>query len=171
MIISRKVFIAILLAVAVSTIEKNSYTNCSNDLLDKMNVQPQVYQSDTSALGRVVELRTEGSDLSYDVTKIEAKAGEQLTIRYINASEMYHNVVLVKSEDDIRPVGIAALQAYQNDYIPEGEMNRILAYTKLADPGETVELTFTVPPPGIYPYICTYSGHFTSMQGRLISSN
>jgi plastocyanin len=127
--------------------------------------------ADTSATERVVELRTEGSDLSYDVTEIKAKAGEKLTIRYINASEMYHNVVVVKNEDDIKPVGIAALQAYKNDYIPEGEMDRIVAYSKMADAGETVEFTFTVPPPGTYPYICTYSGHFTSMQGRLISSN
>ncbi|TVQ02364.1 MAG: hypothetical protein EA359_11920 [Balneolaceae bacterium] len=30
-------------------------------------------------------------------------------------------------------------------------------------------VTVTVPPPGSYPYICTYPGHFTMMQGRLIS--
>lgn len=120
--------------------------------------------------GRVVEIRSTGSDLSYDVTEIKARAGEELTIRYVNASDMPHNIVLVREEGDINPVGIAALQAYENDYIPENEMDRIITYTELARPGDTVEFTFTVPPPGTYPYICSYPGHFTSMQGRLISS-
>jgi len=92
---------------------------------------------------RVVELRAYGADLRYDVTRIEAKAGEKLTIRFINESDMPHNVVVVPN---------------------------ILAYTNLARPGETVEFTFTVPPPGTYPYICTYPGHFTSMRGELIST-
>lgn len=126
-------------------------------------------QTAAADTGRVIEIRSTGSDLSYDVTEIEAKAGEELTIRYINASDMPHNIVLVKEEADINPVGIAALQAYQNDYIPENEMDRIIAHTELARPGNTVEFTFTVPPPGTYPYICSYPGHFTSMQGRLIS--
>lgn len=128
---------------------------------------------DTSALslGKVVEIHSTGIDLSYSVTEIEATAGEQLTIRYINKSEgMQHNIVLVHGEADIRPVGIAALKAHANDYIPEKEMDRIIAYSDLAQPGDTIEFTFTVPPPGIYPYICTYSSHFTMMQGRLIST-
>ena len=118
-----------------------------------------------------VEIETTGIDLSYSVAEIEAKAGEKLTIRYVNASEtMSHNIVLVKGDEDIRPVGIAALKAHRNDYIPEDEMDRIFAYSELAHPGDTVEFTFTVPPPGVYPYICTYSGHFTMMQGRLIAT-
>ena len=119
---------------------------------------------------KVVEIRTKGIDLTYDVTEIEAKAGTQLTIRYINDSEtLSHNIVLLKKEEDIRPVGIASLRAVQNEYIPDSEIDRIIAYSGLAKPGETVEFTFTVPPPGSYPYICTYSGHFTMMQGRLVS--
>ncbi len=121
--------------------------------------------------GRVVEIQTTGIDLSYSVAEIEAKAGETLTIRYINASEtLPHNIVFVEEEGDIRPVGIAALKAHANNYIPEDEMDRIIAYSELAHPRDTVELTFTVPSPGVYPYICTYSGHFTMMQGRLIST-
>lgn len=120
---------------------------------------------------KVVEIRSTGIDLSYSVATIEAKAGEELTIRYINESEtLPHNIVVVKEEKDIRPVGIAALKAHENDYIPEDELDRIIAYSAMAHPGDTVEVSFTVPPPGIYPYICTYSGHFTMMQGQLIST-
>lgn len=121
--------------------------------------------------GRVVEIRSAGIALSYDVTEIQAKAGERLTIRYINASEMAHNIVMLKDAADINPVGLAAIAAHADEFIPKDKLDRIVAYSKLAHPGETVTLEFTVPAPGVYPYICTFSGHFTLMQGRLISTD
>lgn len=117
-----------------------------------------------------VEIKTEGIELSYSVKELRVKAGEIVRIGYINQSDMNHNMVFVREEADIRPVGIAALQAIANDWIPEKEMDRIFAYSKLAHAGDTVEVSFKVPPPGSYPYICTYSAHWTQMQGRLIST-
>lgn len=119
---------------------------------------------------RVVEITATGVDLSYDVTRIEARAGERLTIRLVNASDMEHNVVLLRAEADVEPVGMAALRAAATDFIPEAERDRILVHSALARPGETVELTFEVPPPGEYPYICTYAAHFMTMRGTLIST-
>jgi azurin len=118
----------------------------------------------------VIEILSTGIELSYSVTEIQAKAGTTLRIRYINESDMSHNIVVVREEADIRPVGIASLQAMATDWIPENEMERIIAFSELAYAGDTVELSFKVPPPGTYPYICTYSAHWTLMQGRLIST-
>ncbi|MGH7710137.1 MAG: plastocyanin/azurin family copper-binding protein [Gemmatimonadaceae bacterium] len=42
-----------------------------------------------------------------------------------------------------------------------------MAFTTLASPGQTVEVTLTVPPPGEYTYICLFPGHATSMFGTL----
>jgi azurin len=133
--------------------------------LDLQTESFEVADGDTIVVG------SEGANLSYDVTEIRAEAGSTLTIQYVNRGDLPHNVVLVKQRSDINPVGVAALQASQTDYIPQDEANqqRIIAHTILAKPGETVFLTFTVPPPGTYPYICTYAGHFTMMQGDLIS--
>lgn len=117
-----------------------------------------------------IKMKTDGIKLGYSVTEIQAKAGDILRIQYINNSDMNHNIVLVGEEADIRPVGVAALQAMASDWIPEKEMQRIIAYSKLAYSGDTIEFIFKVPPPGIYPYICTYSAHWTQMQGRLIST-
>jgi len=123
------------------------------------------------AEGDTVIVGSEGANLSFDVTEIRAEAGSTLTIQYVNRGDLPHNVVIVKQRSDINPVGIAALQASQTGYIPQDDANqqRIIAHTELTKPGETVFLTFTVPPPGTYPYICTYAGHFTMMQGDLIS--
>lgn len=128
------------------------------------------YSALTVFSGDTIEVKSEGADLSYDVTRINAKAGSELTIKYINASDMPHNVVFVNSESDINPVGVAALQASSTEYIPEEMEDRMFAWTTLARPGETVYVTLTVPEPGTYPYICTYAGHFTMMQGRLTST-
>lgn len=121
--------------------------------------------------GDTVVVKSTGTDFSYETTEIRAKAGSTITIRYENTSNMPHNIVLVKTRADINPVGTAALQARDNDYIPqdEGSAERMIAFTNLAKPGYTEEITITVPPPGTYPYICTYPGHFTMMQGQLIS--
>lgn len=123
------------------------------------------------AEGDTIIVSSQGANLSYDVTEIHAEAGSTLTIQYVNKGDLPHNVVLVRERSDINPVGIAGLQASKTDYIPQDEalQEKIIAHTALSKPGETVFVTFTVPPPGTYPYICTYAGHFTMMQGDLIS--
>lgn len=120
--------------------------------------------------GETVTVSTLGDELAYDVVEIRARAGSEITIDFVNVSGgMPHNIVFVNGEADIQPVGIAALQALKTDYIPADEIDRIFGYTAMAGPGETVSVTIAVPEaPGTYPYICTYPGHFTVMQGTLI---
>ena len=120
--------------------------------------------------GRLVVVRSKGTELSYEPAVISARAGETLTIRYENVGEMTHNIVVVKSEGDVPVIGEAAFQAaFTNNWIPAGaeHATRMVAHTRLAGPRETVEVTFTVPPPGEYPFICTYASHWTTMRGRL----
>lgn len=118
----------------------------------------------------VVTIKAVGSKLEYETTDIELVAGTTVTLRFDNSeSSMPHNVVVLKNRDDIRSVGIAALQAQQTDYVPESESDKMIAHTVLARPGDVVEVTFEVPPPGEYPYICTYPGHFQTMRGTLTS--
>jgi plastocyanin len=125
----------------------------------------------TADPGRVVVVRSTGLELSYEPAVIRARAGERVTIRYENVGEMTHNIVVVRTEADIPIIGEAAFQAaFTNNWIPVGEQYtaRMVAHTPLAGPKETVEVTFTVPPPGEYPFICTYASHWTVMRGRLI---
>lgn len=117
-------------------------------------------------------VRSSGTDLSYDPGVISARAGERLTIRYDNVGEMIHNIiVVVRSAEDIPIVGDAAFQAaFTNEWIPTAEEHRkrIVAHSLLAGPRQVAEVTFTVPPPGEYPFICTYASHWTVMRGRLV---
>ncbi len=120
--------------------------------------------------GRVVVVQSQGTELTFEPGVIRATAGEALTIRYENLGEMTHNLVVVRSEADIPVVGEAAFQAaFTNHWIPSRveDAARMITHTPLAGPRETVEVTFTVPPPGEYPFICTYASHWTVMRGRL----
>jgi len=117
---------------------------------------------------RTINMTSTGIELSYSVKEIRMKPGERIRIRYNNAGDMAHNLLIVRSEDDINPVGIAAISAQQDEFVPKSEKHRILAASRLAYPGDIVTVEFTAPGPGVYPYICTFSGHFTMMQGRII---
>ena len=52
-------------------------------------------------------------------------------------------------------------------FIPEDK--RILQATKLLDPNSSETLRFLAPDkPGIYPYLCTFPGHWVLMKGEMI---
>jgi len=81
-----------------------------------------------------------------------------------SAAGMLHNFVLVElgSGKEISAAGLRAGKA--KGFIPKDD--RVIAYTKLSNMGETVTVEFDTPPKGSYHYICTYPGHI-SMIGRL----
>jgi len=140
-------------------------------LLPDGRVRAQESRSERAAPGSTITVGTLGDELAYDVVEIRARAGSEITIDFVNHSGgMPHNIVFVNSNSDINPVGIAALEASKTDYVPQDEIGRIFGYTAMAGPGETVSVAIGVPgQTGSYPYICTYPGHFTVMQGRLIA--
>lgn len=123
----------------------------------------------SAAAADTVTIRAVGSQLVYETTEIEAEAGTELTIRFVNEGAMPHNVVVLEADANVEEVGIAALQAQDTEYVPMSKEDQIVGYTEMAQPQETVSVTITVPPPGEYPYICTFPGHFRTMQGVLTS--
>jgi azurin len=116
-----------------------------------------------------------GDDMKYDVTAITAKAGESLRVQVVTTGKipkfaMAHNFVLLKPGTDAKAFADQAMRATpDSSYIPAAQKAQVIAFTKLAGPGETVEVTFTVPSkPGKYEYICTFPGHLAAgMRGVL----
>jgi azurin len=88
-------------------------------------------------------------------------------IRFVNEGTLPHNIVLPRSEDDIDALALAAYEAAETGYVPLAQKERMLAWSTLASPGQTVEVTFTVPAPGEYRYVCLFPGHANSMLGTL----
>jgi plastocyanin len=127
---------------------------------------PGLSQAQT-AVDTTITIRAVGSTLEFVPPRISAKAGTRIRIRFVNDGTLPHNVVLPRSEDDIDGLVQAAYQAAETGFVPLGAKAKLLAYSTLASPGQTVDLTFTMPAPGEYTYICLFPGHATSMFGTL----
>ncbi len=119
-----------------------------------------------------VTLQPVGNEMRYAQTEFSVAAGQEVTIIFENTATseaMHHNVVVLTSDDDAvaNRVGQEAMSAgAATDFIPDDPA--ILAHTPMSAPGETVRVTFTAPStPGRYRYICTYPGHYVSMQGTM----
>ncbi|HEX7119591.1 MAG TPA: plastocyanin/azurin family copper-binding protein [Longimicrobiales bacterium] len=116
-----------------------------------------------------ITLRTTGSNLEYSPSQITVKAGTRVRIRLVNDGTLPHNVVVTKDADDIDMLGMAAFEASETGYVPVDYEDRMIAYSDLAVPGSTVEMTFVAPPAGEYLFVCLYPGHYNMMIGTLRS--
>jgi len=45
----------------------------------------------------------------------------------------------------------------------------MIAHTKMVGGGNTAELEFTIPQPGVYDFICSFPGHWGTMQGKIVA--
>jgi putative heme-binding domain-containing protein len=84
---------------------------------------------------------------------------------------MPHNFAIVQP-GALREIGEAAEatarepDAVARHFIPDSD--KVLLGSNLLQPGESQSLVFEVPSqPGVYPYVCTYPGHWRRMYGAL----
>lgn len=115
------------------------------------------------------------SDSLLRLESITARPGERIRIRLttlsdLPASAMAHNWLLLAMEANTEEFATAAVQAKDNDYVPEDMTDQVVAQTGLVAGGETEEVTFTVPEEtGTYDYLCTFPGHYLAgMTGEFI---
>jgi len=120
----------------------------------------------------VAELHIEsvGNQMKFDKDTLTVKTGTKVHLTFVSHSTldvMPHNWVLVRPGTEAAVAAAGLKEGETNEYIAAGP--DVLAHTALAK-GEkkTVEVTFTAPAPGTYPYICTVPGHYILMHGKLI---
>jgi len=139
------------------------------------SVQAQPAKASTPAaaskapVDTIIDVMAMGSTLEFQSPEIAVKQGKRVRLRFMNHGTLPHNLVIARGEDDIDVLIAAASEAYKTGYVPVQMKERMIGYTELASPGQTVEFDFVVPPPGKYTYICLISGHYTSMLGTLRS--
>ncbi|MGN6249611.1 MAG: plastocyanin/azurin family copper-binding protein [Ginsengibacter sp.] len=117
---------------------------------------------------------TGDDNMRYDKTLFKVKAGQKVTLDFKNigkqpAAAMSHNVVILQQGTDVQKFGEAAIPAASTGHIPPSMTDDVIAHTKLLGPGEKDEITFTLPDPGVYDFICSFPGHFGTMNGKIVA--
>ncbi len=119
----------------------------------------------------VLSVGTRPHRMEYDRTMIAVEPGRRFAIVFENTDAMPHNLVLVQP-GMLESIGMQAeAESTRPDALAKGfipNSRDILAATKLIQPGESGRISLSAPTkPGVYPYVCTYPGHWRRMTGSL----
>lgn len=120
---------------------------------------------------RVIRIGTIFEKMSYDKETVVVKAGKPVEFLLENSDLMPHNFVIAQP-GSMEEIGLLAESSAQQpgfaarQYVPES--GKVLASSRLLQPRDSQKLSFTAPAqPGVYPYVCTYPGHWRRMYGAL----
>jgi putative heme-binding domain-containing protein len=120
---------------------------------------------------RVVRIGTVTDQMIFDKDKIVVQAGKPVQIVFENSDLMPHNFV-VTQPGALEEIGTLAEStgtqpgAIERQYVPVS--NKILLHSRLLAPRDAQKLSYTAPTQaGVYPYVCTYPGHWRRMYGAM----
>lgn len=129
-------------------------------------------RGDLRELGvRVIRLGTLPERMSYDQDTLALAAGKPVQFVLENADLMPHNFVIIRpgTLEEVGLLGESTAQqpgALERQYVPPSD--KIMLASQLMQPRGSQRLTFTAPKePGVYPYVCTYPGHWRRMYGAM----
>ena len=111
--------------------------------------------------------------LKFPMASFEVKSGQTVKLTIKNGgsmpkASMAHNLVILKPGVNVDQFAISAMTFAATDYIPTGSEAQVIAHTKLVGAGESDTIEFKAPSPGTYRFLCTFPGHFATMQGDMI---
>ena len=111
-------------------------------------------------------ISTIGDELKFDRARLQETAIYSVTVTFTNASTVNkHNWVLVKQGTKDAVVADGAEAGEANGWIQPDD-DRIIAHTKLLNPGESDEIKFKGQIAGFYEFVCTFPGHSATMFGE-----
>ncbi len=134
--------------------------------------QAKAVRKELGELGvRVIRLSTLTDQMLYDKDRIVVQAGKPVEILFENDDLMPHNFVVLQpgSLEQIGTANEASATdpgAMTRGYVPQSP--KVLLASRLLNPRDSERLSYTAPAQtGIYPYVCTYPGHWRRMYGAL----
>ena len=159
------------IAKDMSPEKKVKPTNVYNDPARSISNSKYEKNNKTKKEGTVLVL-TSNDALRFMPNQLEATAGEIITLTLkhegkLPAKIMGHNFVLLKKGVDVDAFGEAAINARDNDFIPN-EGKDVIAHTKIIGGGEFDTINFTAPAAGTYTFLCSFPKHYTVMKGTFV---
>lgn len=123
------------------------------------------------ALSDTIHL-TGNDQMHYDQTLFKVNAGKTITLTFKNIgtqASMTHDVTVLQPGTNVDTLGIHVALAKSIDNLSASDKSQIIAHTKMLGPGQEDSITFTLPNPGVYEFMCTYPGHYASMHGNIVA--
>jgi len=113
-------------------------------------------------------------NMLFDKELFRVRAGKKLSLIFKNtgaksAASMTHNVVILKNGVDIADFADVAHNAKAEQYVPSSLDSLIIAHTRLVGGGDSDQVEFIIPKPGVYDFICSFPGHWGTMQGKIVA--
>jgi azurin len=113
-------------------------------------------------------------NMRFDKELFKVHTGKKITLIFENTSvsvntSMSHNVVILKPGIDLADFADAARNSQNEQYVPSSVISLIIAHTKLVAGGQSDQVEFTISLPGVYPFICSFPGHWGTMQGKVVA--
>ena len=115
--------------------------------------------------------------MKYTVVRFAVTTGQPIKIVFTNPDATDHNLVIVEP-GKLEEVGMAANEMARDpknansNFIPPQKKKLILRFAPMIGPTRKAKvyvLRFNAPAePGIYPYVCTFPGHWIMMNGEMI---
>ncbi|MDR8391858.1 plastocyanin/azurin family copper-binding protein [Aliifodinibius sp. S!AR15-10] len=155
--------------LAVST--ESTQAGSKDEDADESGFDSQKHQTTQPAswdggADKVITINAEDA-MTFDVTNFEVEAGSKVRLIFNNPTDLLHNLLIVQ-QGQLESVAQNALnmglQGPQRGYVPDSD--EVLYHTSLLEVGESESIFFTAPEqPDEYPYVCTFPGHWQTMQG------
>jgi azurin len=113
-------------------------------------------------------------NMRFDKELFRVRAGKKIILIFKNtsaksAASMSHNVVILQKGVDIADFADVAHNAKAEQYVPASLDSLVIAHTKLVGGGDSDQVEFIIPKPGIYDFICSFPGHWGTMQGKIVA--
>ncbi|QMU28745.1 PVC-type heme-binding CxxCH protein [Adhaeribacter radiodurans] len=125
--------------------------------------------------GLVIHLASLPGKMLFDKSTITIPANKLISLIFENRDQMAHNVVIVMP-GSMEKVGKAAdamaslKDGYEKNFVPD--LPEVLFATPLVNAGKSFRLNFKSPSkPGMYPFICSFPGHWQVMKGIIQVTN
>jgi len=152
--------------------------SCGNSKNDKKNEEKESIKinrvtEDKGEEEGITEVLLTGNDqMRFNLSEIRVDAGDKvkLTLKHIGklgVEVMGHNFVLLKQDVDTNEFGKKAVDAKDNNYIPEGT-DDVIVHTEMIGGGQQTTIEFDAPEKGTYEFICSFPGHVALMNGKFI---
>ena len=121
----------------------------------------------------VFVVKTVQEQMRYNTARLVVEAGKPFEVIFENADVMPHNMIfaLPGSREELGTASMTLtpdkLDAQGRAFVPNNK--KIIAASKLLEPGKTERLKVTAPSQeGAYEIVCTYPGHWMVMWAKLI---